>query len=612
MPRRWLELSLLVWMFAALLTAPASAGARIIGPDSRDDIVKLLSAGHNRALLIGISDYDSGSWSSLPGVPQEIERIRAVLEKRHNFTIDAPTGVMTKQRLVAEIRRFLRENGGNPSNRLIVYIATHGFGRKEGDRQMGYIIAQDSLSPSEPGFSASAYSVDELTADLSRGTDDKPIEAQHVFLLFNSCFSGAMVPAAMRGNAFENEYAKAARALSAEAAKWTLKLLSHNARMVLTAGNDLQEVPDRDNPFSNAVIAGLEGAADGDGDGLILGMELATYVRSRVAQETRANGFENDPVFAIIPKDEAPTTPRPGAPPVDPKLQGDFVFLSPTGARDKARAGVKETEEILASRNRALGNASMFTECADCPVMADLSEQPAPGEAPVTRLALARTEITYAEWDACFRELRCSRYIPDFGAGRGDRPVGGVTWQDAQEFLVWVNSKGRGKQARCSAYRLPTSSEWREAAIVGLDGLKRVSAAGRAICDGCGTRFDASSAAASSAVQPGGYGLYNMFGNLWEWVDDDKPEGRPMCDLKAITDMGSCSAGRVAGGSFATASGHIDAMARPAAEQSVEQSVVDIDVATVWADMPRTSNAKPFSLPTVGLRVACDLAPPKT
>ncbi len=46
-------------------------------------------------------------------------------------------------------------------------------------------------------------------------------------------------------------------ALSKETAAWTLDLLSHNARLVLTAGNASQSVPDVDNPFATAVVDAL-------------------------------------------------------------------------------------------------------------------------------------------------------------------------------------------------------------------------------------------------------------------------------------------------------------------------------------------------------------------
>ena len=94
--------------------------------------------------------------------------------------------------------------------------------------------------------------------------------------------------------------------LSRETADWTLDLLAHNARLVLTAGSASQTVPDVDNPFAKAVVDALDGEADMDGDGLILGTEIAQFVRGRVARATRLEGHANDPVFAIVPKRAGP------------------------------------------------------------------------------------------------------------------------------------------------------------------------------------------------------------------------------------------------------------------------------------------------------------------
>ena len=76
------------------------------------------------------------------------------------------------------------------------------------------------------------------------------------------------------------------------------------------------------------------------------------------------------------------------------------------------------------------------------------------------RLALGRTEVTFAEWDACYREFSF-RYLRDDGQGRGNRAAGGVTWADALDFVEWMNTRRGG---RCERYRLPALDEWQAAA----------------------------------------------------------------------------------------------------------------------------------------------------
>ena len=71
-------------------------------------------------------------------------------------------------------------------------------------------------------------------------------------------------------------------------------------------------------------------------------------------------------------------------------------------------------------------------------------------------------------------------------------------------------------------------------------------------------------------------------------VADSADGSSAECDLTAIRQSGQCSMGRVMGGSYATRS---DALASIAA----------------GGPAPRTGSDHPWSSPTVGLRVACNV-----
>ncbi|MGE0502416.1 MAG: SUMF1/EgtB/PvdO family nonheme iron enzyme [Rhizobiaceae bacterium] len=586
MQKRCLEL-ILVLFVVFWGAAVAQAAAVVIKPDKQEQTRKRiqdqLGPKASFALVVGISEFDSASWPDLGGVEHEYGQVIASL-RNQNFEIDPESriGRVDKATLREIITGFIDKHGNAARNRLVIYVATHGYKNVQDPEAYGYLVTSDSVAPGATTFADRAFSVKDLSTALGR----ESMQAQHVFMFFNACFSGSMVPDPMRSQQLETGLpnAKPPVALSPEVADWTLDLLSLNARMVLTAGSDDQEVPDRNNPFSLAFVAGLGGAADADGDGLILGTELAQFMRGFVARETRKAGRANDPAFAVIPKIVPPSKKRDDAREgLDYALQGDFVFLSPKGARETASAGLDESEEILKARASRLPPRH-FTECADCPVMVQMPVPPV-GEIgeKEARIAIARTETTYAEWDACFRELGCNRYIADDGRGRGDRPVGGVTWQDVQEYLAWASSKAR---LQCSAYRLPTDGEWIGAAHADSNPFDQVSQNGKAVCWGCGTGHDGSEAAAVASLPANSLGLYDMFGNLWEWVD---AEGVERCTIDDLNRQGGCERpGKVLGGSFATQAATLD---RP----------------IQLADVPRTSNARPWSLPTVGFRVACDL-----
>ena len=542
---------------------------------TRQAIAAQLGPSHSYALLIGISDFDNPSWRDLAGIAPEIGKVGAALTNQ-GFTIvpESHVGRLDHAGLKTAIEHFFQTYGARAEDRLVVYVATHGFSDPSIPNADGFLIASDAGAPAG-GAVENGYSVHELSAALTS------IAAQHVFLFFDSCFSGAMLPEPTR--AADTVLAgKPELALSKETAAWTLSLLAHNARLVLTAGNASQSVPDVDNPFSAAVVDALSGAADADGDGLTLGTEIAQFVRGRVARATRLAGAANDPVFAVLPKLVAPVEPRPDVPNpdrVDYALQGDFIFLTPGGPKASAEQGISEQEALLRDREARLTDGQ-FTACIDCPTMVKL-----PGTEP--QIALGSTEITYAQWDACFRESACHRYLPDDGFGRGDRPAGNVTWLDALEYVTWLGTKP-DKDQPCVDYRLPTTAEWKSAALYGTARpvtWAEAVADTSPVCWGCGAGEDGTAAVRTASMPANAAGLYDMVGNLWEWVADTEATA---CDLTAIRQSGACAPGRVMGGSYAT---RADALA----------TIGDGGLA------PRTGNDRPWSSPTIGMRVACDV-----
>ena len=79
--------------------------------------------------------------------------------------------------------------------------------------------------------------------------------------------------------------------------------------------------------------------------------------------------------------------------------------------------------------------------------------------------ALGRTEVTFAQWDACVADGACDR-VADDGWGRATRPVINVSHAQAQGFAAWL-AKRTGK-----SYRLPTEAEWEYAARAGTTGAR--------------------------------------------------------------------------------------------------------------------------------------------
>ncbi|UPT61459.1 MAG: formylglycine-generating enzyme family protein [Hyphomonadaceae bacterium JAD_PAG50586_4] len=158
-----------------------------------------------------------------------------------------------------------------------------------------------------------------------------------------------------------------------------------------------------------------------------------------------------------------------------------------------------------------------FRDCANCPSMVWI-----PGQA----FAAGQYELTFAEWDACVAAGGCTGSTPyDEGWGRGNRPVIGVRWADAQAYVQWLSAH-TGQR-----YRLLTTDEWVAAAFPG--GRRQNYSWGNdaPVCDP-GARNGAAHNACMpqrtmpvGTFQPNAYGLYDTIGNVGEWLQEPYEPG---------------------------------------------------------------------------------------
>ena len=131
--------------------------------------------------------------------------------------------------------------------------------------------------------------------------------------------------------------------------------------------------------------------------------------------------------------------------------------------------------------------------------------------------AIGKYEVTFAEWDACVAAGGCARRPGDNGWGRGNQPVIGVNWNDAQQYAQWLSQKTG------HTYRLPSEAEWEYAARASTRTARPWGASigqAAANCDGCGSQWDGKQTAPVGSFPANGFGLHDMLGNLWEWTED--------------------------------------------------------------------------------------------
>jgi formylglycine-generating enzyme required for sulfatase activity len=235
------------------------------------------------------------------------------------------------------------------------------------------------------------------------------------------------------------------------------------------------------------------------------------------------------------------------------------------------------------NRHRGAG----FRECVVCPEMAvvpsgtfmmgspDSEAGRGTNEGPQREMTIAQPfaagkfEVTFDEWDACVTDKRCEK-VGDSGFGTGRRPVINVSWnQIDKQYLPWLNDK-IGKPG---AYRLLSEAEW-EYAARGVTAVKAPSKRyhfGNEESDLCtyGNVRDLTAkekhgwtgvancrdgyveTAPVGSFRPNAFGLHDMHGNVWEWVQDcwNDNYGGAFSDGTART-TGDCARRLLRGGSW--------------------------------------------------------------
>lgn len=142
----------------------------------------------------------------------------------------------------------------------------------------------------------------------------------------------------------------------------------------------------------------------------------------------------------------------------------------------------------------------------------------------IRAFAVGKFEITWDQWQACVDRGGCSAEGPsstggDNGWGFGSRPVIEVNWHDAQAYVLWLS------QVTGANYRLLSESEWEYVARAGTttryswgDAYPVCNPAARN-----GANFSGCAELRTLPVgtfAPNPFGLFDMHGNVYEWVQD--------------------------------------------------------------------------------------------
>ncbi|WP_338848597.1 polysaccharide deacetylase family protein [Massilia sp. W12] len=240
------------------------------------------------ALLIGIDDY--AKWPKLHYAVRDTEAMRQTLIEKFGFApehvITLTNGAATRNGILAAFHERL-QHSAKKNDRIFVFYAGHGATVKlSSGRDLGYIIPADADPKQVAAEAIPMTEIQNIAESLS---------ARHVLFVMDACYSGLGLTRGAGNPNFLRENAK------------------RLGRQMLTAGGADQLVadggPNGHSVFTWALLQGMQGKADLNGDGLITATELAAWVApsvSAVSQQT--------PAFGSLPGSEG----------------GDFIFELPS------------------------------------------------------------------------------------------------------------------------------------------------------------------------------------------------------------------------------------------------------------------------------------------
>lgn len=181
---------------------------------------------------------------------------------------------------------------------------------------------------------------------------------------------------------------------------------------------------------------------------------------------------------------------------------------------------------------------------------------------PATPIAISVNEVTYEDFDIFARAT--GRALPDdFGWGRKNKPVVGISFEDAKAYTEWLSTTTKQR------YRLPSSTEWEYAARGGTStdywwgtaSAEKKSNCRRG-CDSKWSKLFGSSTAPVGSFKANAFGVHDTAGNVAEWLE-----------CFQLDDNSSCENVVVAGGSHQDSAQNIKVTSRKAIPASGNKSV---------------------------------------
>lgn len=511
----------------------------------------IVSAGKYYAIIIGNNNYKS-PLPKLKTAVNDAEAIGKILKEKYGFITEILVNASRSDIFDALTKKkdpqFADQN-------LLIYYAGHGEYDDKVDK--AYWLPVDA----QKGRKTNWISSDDMTAGI------KGLPFRHVLIVSDSCYSGGML---WEGKA--KLYDEGLRAV------YLNDMIKNPSRTLMASGSKDEPVADggygkhsvfaavfinalneiKDTTFTAEELFGRGGLQEG-----VVGKSKQTPYYSFLRNSGHERG---DFVFTRVIKEEAlPVVKKTGGITVKSTayrakvyVDGEFAGETPytiehvkpgsyeikvkkigfqeystkvsvaEGREVEVYARIEQMPTAREIIEPVTGMRFVFVE-GGIFLMGDTDGEGFKDERPLHKVLLddfymGKYEVTQGQWKAVMGDNHTA-------FNKGDNyPVENVRWNDTQEFIAKLNQRSGGDK-----YRLPTEAEWEYAArsggkeekYAGFSAEGELSQYGN-FCDlNCELDWKLTSqndgykyTAPVGSYAPNSLGLYDMTGNVWEWVSD--------------------------------------------------------------------------------------------
>ena len=462
---------------------------------------------HLLSIAIDKYRYDQ----DLENAVKEAEKLKQVLSRHYGFDhcYSLYNERATRENIREALELYAAKLGSDDA--LLIHYAGHGKANNLGNTAFKTYEAV----PSRPDtWREHAGFIQELRA----------IKARYILLLIDSCYAGGIAP--MGGGAFAN----------APNTNYVRNIAERTSRIALTSGG-FEPVPDLSR-FAKKIIGCLR---DNQSPWLLSG-NLFTAAQNIAEGSTPAIYHlpDNDHGAEFIFHRRDAVNSSAGMEPLGEKPYSYFAgdsagaqseksqFTNPNFNSDTANQTSSQQPRRYASKNPDLQGIvdndvliprGSFLMGSPKDEQDRYDDEDPQHQVQVPSFYLGRYPVTRGEYARFARAMGNSINDkwrdPGFKQG-DDHPVVNVNWNDAQTYIEWLNLETG------LAHRLPSEAEWEYACRAGTNTRfwwgDDLSGKIALVCANFGHNNKGNTAVGS--FKPNPWGLYDMSGNVWEWVQD--------------------------------------------------------------------------------------------